>query len=94
MPYPTPEDPRYCPGSDEPVPMFDPDRIWHRCAHCGRLIASRDRQGTRLFPHINGPGRRNDTVQEALDAHGMNSRRHFRDGAAELVPPAPVPAGP
>lgn len=71
MPFPRPDHPQYCPGSLAARSNPD-DRIWLRCEACHRLIAPR--ADGRLFPHLNHPTRRNDAVQETLDAYGQNRR--------------------
>lgn len=77
MPSPKPDDPDLCDASGTEVDDFDPDRIWHRCPGCGRLIAAT--RGGRFFHHVSDQRRvpRGDADRESLDAAGMNSRSHF-----------------
>lgn len=74
MPFPSSSHPNYCPGSRNPLPDgYDPDAQWHRCEHCGRLIAEAGHQGI-FHAHKNVPGRRGDRIQETLHAAGLNRR--------------------
>lgn len=88
MPYPSPDDPDYCPGSRQLIANYDPLKHWHRCASCGRLIVAMGKTG-RFFPHVKNKkrARRRDDVQEGLTAHGMNHRNLARVG----VDPADAP---
>lgn len=72
MPYPTPNQPGYCPASDTAPDTFDPTLQWQRCDTCHRPIVAR-RDG-RLYPHLDRPTRRKDSVQETLIAAGLNRR--------------------
>jgi hypothetical protein len=78
MPYPAPEDPRYCPGSHVRPGSYDPKAHWQICDHCARPIAAK-RSGT-LFAHVNVPTRRDDQVQWTLIRAGLNRARSMRTG--------------
>lgn len=77
MPYPKPDDPDYCPGSETAVPDYEDNKHleWHRCPSCGRLIAAKPR-GI-FFPHVNNRkrARRGDAIQEGLTAYGHNRKQ-------------------
>lgn len=87
VPYPLPDNPHYCPRSNQPVPGWDHDRLWFRCPDCARLIAAKPNR--HFFAHLDHPGRRNDSVQESLDAFGLNTR----NPGAEAARAAPTPPG-
>lgn len=76
MPYPAPDDPDYCAGSRTEIKGFDPDKIWHRCPSCGRLIGSMGKQ-RRFFPHVNTKkrARKGDATREGLTQYGLNNRK-------------------
>ena len=93
MPYPTPDHRDYCPGSRQAAPAPDPEKIWLRCPQCRRLIATMA-DGC-FYPHLNHPTRRNDAIQELLDAHGANRRTRrqplrYADPEPDLTPPSPT----
>lgn len=73
MSYPRPDDPAYCPGSNEPCLDWTPERQWFRCPACQRLLVPRPRAHT-FHPHVSDRRRTrvSDRIRESLDAHGLN----------------------
>ena len=87
MPYPTPTNPHYCPGSETRPDDYDAALQWQRCHHCQRPIVAKP-NGT-LFPHLDHPTRRRDAVQENLIAHGYNQRERWGVGGLIYAEPEP-----
>lgn len=76
VPFPKPDDPAYCPGSNAVCKDYDEEHRWFRCPECGRLLKPRPVRHT-FHPHVNDRSRAktSDRVREGLDAMGYNRRR-------------------
>jgi hypothetical protein len=70
MPFPSVDNPHYCPGSNSRPTTYDNTLHWQRCDVCRRPIVAR--ADGRLFAHLDHPTRRNDDIQESLIRYGHN----------------------